>query len=620
MTENIHTSSPSSARARSALPPPPTSPRAGSSRSSSRPATPSARASASGGTCACSRRGSTTSTRSRPSCWPRPAGRRRTRRAYPTGVGHRRALSRAARRAARDRAGAAPRRAGRRRHAARRRQAQGRRPRRGAVRARGRGARRGAALPRVGGDRRVGHVDASESARRGRRARPGRARGGRPDRVRHPGRARRRPRPLRRPARARRRQRPLGVQRHPRPRHAARLRAGDRGRVGDPRRGARPQVRRRRRRPAARARRARRDGPRRWSPTARSSWSAASRPAASRSSTSRVVVADEDVAITADEIIAATGFRPDLSLLGELRLDLDDRVEAARALAPLIDPNVHSCGSVPPHGVDELGHPDEGVFMVGMKSYGRAPTFLLRTGYEQVRSVVAALAGDWESARSVELVLPETGVCNRSGRRRPRPPRPRRPPAAAAARRTPVPSRRRDRRSSSAQARVAGMADAGLGHRRRALGHRDGLVGDPLLRLRRVPAADAAGARLLGGAADGRVLARPARLRGRGDRRRSTSRPPQPEDADDRRLGRRGAARARLVAGARAAGLLRALDRDRRRHGGRPLRAGLHVLAKWFPALRRAPPGDDGDDARRGARQLHLPAARPGADRRPRLA
>jgi thioredoxin reductase len=127
---------------------------------------------------------------------------------------------------------------------------------------------------------------------------------------------------------------------------------------------------------------------------------------------SRVALADEDAVIAADEIIAATGFRPDLALLGELRLDLDDRVEATRALAPLIDPNVHSCGSVPPHGVDELGHPDEGVYMVGMKSYGRAPTFLLRTGYEQVRSVVAALAGDWEAARQVELVLPETGVCN----------------------------------------------------------------------------------------------------------------------------------------------------------------------------------------------------------------
>jgi thioredoxin reductase len=126
----------------------------------------------------------------------------------------------------------------------------------------------------------------------------------------------------------------------------------------------------------------------------------------------RLVVDDGQRRVVADEIIAATGVRPDLDLLRELRLDLDDRVEAPRALAPMIDPNLHSCGSVPPHGVDELSHPDAGIYIVGMKSYGRAPTFLLRTGYEQVRSVVAALAGDMESARNVELVLPETGVCS----------------------------------------------------------------------------------------------------------------------------------------------------------------------------------------------------------------
>ena len=131
-----------------------------------------------------------------------------------------------------------------------------------------------------------------------------------------------------------------------------------------------------------------------------------------REQAGRLALVDGDTTIVADEVIAATGFRPDLRMLGELRLDLDDRVEATRALAPLIDPNLHSCGSVPPHGVDELRHPDAGIYMVGMKSYGRAPTFLLRTGYEQVRSVAAALAGDWESARRVDFVLPETGVCN----------------------------------------------------------------------------------------------------------------------------------------------------------------------------------------------------------------
>lgn len=113
-----------------------------------------------------------------------------------------------------------------------------------------------------------------------------------------------------------------------------------------------------------------------------------------------------------DEVIAATGFRPDWSVLSELRLDLDPSVQAPRRLAPLIDPNVHSCGTVRPHGAAELAHPDQGVFAIGMKSYGRAPTFLLRTGYEQARSVVAAIAGDWEAARHVELVLPETGVCS----------------------------------------------------------------------------------------------------------------------------------------------------------------------------------------------------------------
>ncbi len=46
-----------------------------------------------------------------------------------------------------------------------------------------------------------------------------------------------------------------------------------------------------------------------------------------------------------------------------------------------------------------------------MKSYGRAPTFLLLTGYEQVRSIAAELAGDHQAARDVQLVLPETGVC-----------------------------------------------------------------------------------------------------------------------------------------------------------------------------------------------------------------
>jgi hypothetical protein len=113
-----------------------------------------------------------------------------------------------------------------------------------------------------------------------------------------------------------------------------------------------------------------------------------------------------------NRIIAATGQRPDLSLTRELRLDLDPWLESVKALGPLIDPNVHSCGSVSPHGHRELSHPEPGFYTVGIKSYGRAPTFLLLTGYEQVRSIAAAIAGDVAAADDVRLVLPETGVCS----------------------------------------------------------------------------------------------------------------------------------------------------------------------------------------------------------------
>jgi Pyridine nucleotide-disulphide oxidoreductase len=118
--------------------------------------------------------------------------------------------------------------------------------------------------------------------------------------------------------------------------------------------------------------------------------------------------------LTADELVVATGFRPDLNFVRELRIQLDPAIECPIALAPLIDPNEHSCGTVRPHGARELAQPEPGFYFAGMKSYGRAPTFLMITGYEQVRSITAELAGDHEAAQRVELVLPETGVCNRS--------------------------------------------------------------------------------------------------------------------------------------------------------------------------------------------------------------
>ncbi|QYN22487.1 NAD(P)-binding domain-containing protein [Amycolatopsis sp. DSM 110486] len=116
-----------------------------------------------------------------------------------------------------------------------------------------------------------------------------------------------------------------------------------------------------------------------------------------------------------DEVVTLTGFRPQLAWLSEIRLELDPTLQAPVRLAPLVDPNVHSCGTVYPHGAKELAHPEQDFYLAGMKSYGRAPTFLAQTGYEQVRSIAAELAGDHEAAARVELILAETGVCGGAG-------------------------------------------------------------------------------------------------------------------------------------------------------------------------------------------------------------
>ena len=111
--------------------------------------------------------------------------------------------------------------------------------------------------------------------------------------------------------------------------------------------------------------------------------------------------------LRADMVVAATGFRPDLSLLRELRVDIEPVSEATRGLASLIDPNLHSCYTVPVHGVAELTHPEPEFFIVGMKSYGRAPTFLLKTGYEQTRAIAAALSGRAPAARPTPVCAAE---------------------------------------------------------------------------------------------------------------------------------------------------------------------------------------------------------------------
>jgi len=65
----------------------------------------------------------------------------------------------------------------------------------------------------------------------------------------------------------------------------------------------------------------------------------------------------------------------------EPRLSVDSAAESVHALALLIDPNVHSCGTVRAH---VLRQPEKSFYLVGGKSYGCAPTFLMAAGYEDL--------------------------------------------------------------------------------------------------------------------------------------------------------------------------------------------------------------------------------------------
>ncbi|MBK8504792.1 MAG: NAD(P)-binding domain-containing protein [Saprospiraceae bacterium] len=55
-----------------------------------------------------------------------------------------------------------------------------------------------------------------------------------------------------------------------------------------------------------------------------------------------------------DRVISNTGSRPNLDIIRERRIDMDSSLESVFDLAGLIDPNIHSCGTVRPHGEKEL--------------------------------------------------------------------------------------------------------------------------------------------------------------------------------------------------------------------------------------------------------------------------
>ena len=98
--------------------------------------------------------------------------------------------------------------------------------------------------------------------------------------------------------------------------------------------------------------------------------------------------------ITVDHVIALTGYLGDTSLYRQLQvhecyataapMNLSAALLAATGAGPA------DCLAQASHGVDVLRVPEPNFFVLGMKSYGRNSTFLLRVGYEQVDEVINA--------------------------------------------------------------------------------------------------------------------------------------------------------------------------------------------------------------------------------------
>ena len=91
-----------------------------------------------------------------------------------------------------------------------------------------------------------------------------------------------------------------------------------------------------------------------------------------------------------DEIVSLTGYRPDLEMLSELALEIGPSNEGVAGLERALA-NVTDCLTVPAVSPRDLATGEPGFHLIGQKSYGRARTFLLQTGYAQLESILDTL-------------------------------------------------------------------------------------------------------------------------------------------------------------------------------------------------------------------------------------
>lgn len=99
--------------------------------------------------------------------------------------------------------------------------------------------------------------------------------------------------------------------------------------------------------------------------------------------------------VRVDQVLSLTGSRADASLYRQLQVHECYATGAPIKLsAQLLGDAAGDCLSQPEYGPELLRNPEPGFFIIGAKSYGRAPNYLMRTGFGQAEGVVDLLARD----------------------------------------------------------------------------------------------------------------------------------------------------------------------------------------------------------------------------------
>ena len=98
------------------------------------------------------------------------------------------------------------------------------------------------------------------------------------------------------------------------------------------------------------------------------------------------VVLEGGSSLDVDRVLALVGYRPDIAMTRELQVHYCYTSEGTMKLAAaILGAGSGDCLAQVAHGSESLQNPEPDFFVLGAKSYGRNPQFLLSIGHQQVR-------------------------------------------------------------------------------------------------------------------------------------------------------------------------------------------------------------------------------------------